>query len=35
MLDTKRDLIIFQKKGGGEEEHLKNKEQIQGDMNQV
>jgi len=34
MLDTKRDLIIFQKKGG-EEDHLKNKEQIQGDMNQV
>jgi hypothetical protein len=30
MLDTKRDLIIFQKNGGGGEDHLKNKEQIQG-----
>jgi hypothetical protein len=24
MLDTKRDLIIFQKKGGGEEDHYYN-----------
>ena len=32
---ARRDLIIFEKKGGGGEDHLKNKEQIQGDMNQV